>query len=90
MIELNHVKKSFQDIVAVDDVSVSIQENQLFGLIGTNGAGKSTILRMIAGVYRADQGEVCIDGERYMTMLSQRKSYSLFRMNLIFLKMQQR
>jgi len=64
MIELNHVKKSFQDIVAVDDVSVSIQENQLFGLIGTNGAGKSTILRMIAGVYRADQGEVCIDGEK--------------------------
>lgn len=63
MIEVNHVMKRFESHKAVDDISVNIQENQVFGLIGTNGAGKSTLLRMISGVYKPDQGEVFVDGE---------------------------
>lgn len=63
MIEIKNVKKQFNGYYAVDDISVNIQEKQVFGLIGTNGAGKSTLLRMITGVYQADEGEICIDGE---------------------------
>ena len=63
MIEISHVKKKFNDFYAVDDISVNIQEGQVFGLIGTNGAGKSTLLRMISGIYRADEGEIKIDGQ---------------------------
>ena len=44
MIEIRNVSKAFDNIKAVDDVSVSIKENTVFGLIGTNGAGKSTVL----------------------------------------------
>ncbi len=62
MIEIKDITKSFGDIKAVDHVSVNIKEGNVFGLIGTNGAGKSTVLRMVAGVYRPDEGEILIDG----------------------------
>lgn len=61
MIELNNLTKHFDDITAVDHVSVSIKDNEVFGLIGTNGAGKSTILRMVAGIMRPDSGTVVVD-----------------------------
>lgn len=62
MIELRNITKSFDKMKAVDNVSVTIRENTVFGLIGTNGAGKSTVLRMIAGVLEPEQGEIAIDG----------------------------
>ena len=62
MIEVRDVSKCFEDIQAVDHVSINIKEDSVFGLIGTNGAGKSTILRMISGVIRPDGGEILIDG----------------------------
>lgn len=61
MIEIRNVNKSFDDIKAVDNVSFSIKEGAVFGLIGTNGAGKSTTLRMMAGVYKPDSGDITID-----------------------------
>lgn len=62
MIEIRNVSKTFDNIKAVDNVSVSIRENTVFGLIGTNGAGKSTVLRMLAGVLEPEEGEIAIDG----------------------------
>lgn len=62
MIEAKNVSKSFSDILAVDNISVSIREGNVFGMIGTNGAGKSTFMRMLAGVLKPDQGTVTIDG----------------------------
>lgn len=64
MIIANHVYKSFNDIDAVLDVSVSIKNQQVFGLIGTNGAGKSTFLRMVSGVFRPDKGEILVENEK--------------------------
>lgn len=61
MIEVRNVTKSYDKIKAVDNVSVTIKENTVFGLIGTNGAGKSTVLRMLAGVLEPEQGEIAID-----------------------------
>jgi len=63
MIEIKNVTKSYDGIKAVDDVSVTIRENTVFGLIGTNGAGKSTVLRMVAGVLRQESGEITVDGK---------------------------
>ncbi len=62
MIEIRDVSKSFGDVLAVDQVSVQMKEETVFGLIGTNGAGKSTVLRMIAGVLKADKGSIEVDG----------------------------
>ncbi len=62
MIEAVNLTKRFDDIVAVDHIHATIREGSVFGLIGTNGAGKSTFLRMAAGVLRPDEGTVTIDG----------------------------
>ena len=56
MIELMELDKSFDDIKAVNHVSLKIADGEVFGLLGTNGAGKSTILRTIAGVIKPDAG----------------------------------
>ena len=61
MIELLDLDKSYDDIKAVNRVSLSIMDGEVFGLVGTNGAGKSTILRIIAGVIQPDLGIVCVD-----------------------------
>ncbi|MBQ6806708.1 MAG: ABC transporter ATP-binding protein [Lachnospiraceae bacterium] len=61
MIEVYNVTKTFERMKAVDSVSVTIKENTVFGLIGTNGAGKSTMLRMITGILKPDEGTIAID-----------------------------
>ena len=61
MIEIKNISKAFENILAVDRVNVTMKENTLFGLIGTNGAGKSTVLRMVAGVLKADEGTITVD-----------------------------
>ena len=62
MIEAVNLTKRFDDIVAVDHTNAQIRDGSVFGLIGTNGAGKSTFLRMTAGVLKPDGGTVTIDG----------------------------
>jgi len=61
-IEVRHVTKRFGDFVALDDVSVSIPTGQLTALLGPSGGGKSTLLRIIAGLETADTGSVSIEG----------------------------
>ena len=63
MIETKGLTKRFDDILAVDHISAKIRDGSVFGLIGTNGAGKSTFLRMVSGILKPDEGEVLIDGE---------------------------
>ena len=54
MIEAVNLTKRFDDIVAVDHISATIKDGSVFGLIGTNGAGKSTFLRLASGVLKPD------------------------------------
>ncbi|MCR5107995.1 MAG: ABC transporter ATP-binding protein [Lachnospiraceae bacterium] len=63
MIETKNVSKSFDNIRALSDISVNIDKGRVFGLIGTNGAGKSTFLRILSGVLKQDSGIVMIDNE---------------------------
>jgi sulfate/thiosulfate transport system ATP-binding protein len=60
-IEVERVSKRFGDFVALDDVSVSIRSGQLMALLGPSGGGKSTLLRIIAGLESADEGRVVIE-----------------------------
>ncbi len=62
MIQATNISKSYDAILAVDNVSVEMKEGYVFGLVGTNGAGKSTFLRMLAGILKPDEGEILIDG----------------------------
>ena len=63
MIESVDLTKRFDDVIAVDHISAKIREASVFGLVGTNGAGKSTFLRLAAGILKPDEGCVRIDGE---------------------------
>lgn len=63
MIEAVGVTKKFDNIIAVDNVNATIKDKNVFGLIGTNGAGKSTFLRMACGILKPDSGSIQIDGE---------------------------
>lgn len=62
MIEIKNLHKSFGNYKAVDDVSLSIKEGEVFGIIGESGSGKSTLLRCINGLIPVDSGSVNIDG----------------------------
>lgn len=63
MIEINKVKKSFENEEAVRELSLSINKGSIYGMLGSNGAGKTTLLKMLAGIYRSSSGTVKIDGE---------------------------
>lgn len=63
MIEAIGLTKRFEEVAAVDHIDAKILEGNVFGLIGTNGAGKSTFLRMAAGILKPDEGKILIDGE---------------------------
>ncbi len=63
MIEAKELTKYFDGITAVDHINAQIRDGYVFGLIGTNGAGKSTFLRMACGVLKPDEGSILIDGE---------------------------
>lgn len=62
MIIAEAVSKRFEDVLALDHVSAEIHDGSVFGLIGSNGAGKSTFLRLLAGILRPDEGGLQIDG----------------------------
>jgi len=62
MIEVKNISKQFDGYPAVQQMNMTIGDSSVFGLIGTNGSGKSTFLRMAAGVLRPDEGEILIDG----------------------------
>ncbi len=63
MLEVKGVSVGYKDLVAVQDVSFTVKRGEVVSLIGSNGAGKSTILRTIAGLLRPRRGEILLDNE---------------------------
>lgn len=60
--ELRNVSKYFARVAANKDISFSIQRGQVLALLGENGAGKSTVMKILYGLYKADQGQILKDG----------------------------
>ena len=63
MLELKNITKTFGNFKALDDLSMTVPKGAVYGLVGPNGAGKSTAIRHMTGVYRADSGEVLMEGQ---------------------------
>ncbi|MFX0100581.1 MAG: ABC transporter ATP-binding protein [Candidatus Hodarchaeota archaeon] len=62
MIDIQDIKKHFDDVKAVDGISLQIKKGELFGLLGPNGAGKTTMINMLCGLLDPTGGEATIDG----------------------------
>jgi ABC-2 type transport system ATP-binding protein len=62
MIELTNLRKEFDAVVAVENLTLSISSGEIYGLIGPNGAGKTTTIRMMCGLLEATQGKVRVAG----------------------------
>ncbi|MCG9695877.1 polyamine ABC transporter ATP-binding protein [Shewanella sp. Isolate11] len=85
LLKIERVSKLFDDVRAVDDVSLNINRGEIFALLGGSGSGKSTLLRMLAGFEKPSEGRIYLDGvditdmppyERPINMMFQ--SYALF------------
>jgi len=85
LLKIERVSKLFDDVRAVDDVSLTINQGEIFALLGGSGSGKSTLLRMLAGFEKPTEGRIFLDGvditdmppyERPINMMFQ--SYALF------------
>lgn len=63
IIEINNLDKSFQDVHAVNDLSLRVKEGEMFAFLGVNGAGKSTTISIMCGMLAKDGGKVFIDGK---------------------------
>ncbi len=62
LIQASHMRKKFGDIAAVDDVTLVVQPGEVYGLVGADGAGKTTTMRLLVGALRADAGEINVCG----------------------------
>jgi branched-chain amino acid transport system ATP-binding protein len=78
LLKVSNVTKRFGGLVAVDNVSFSIQEGETVGFIGPNGAGKSTVVNLLSGYLKVDAGEIEMDGTRITKM----KPYERTRLGL--------
>ncbi len=64
MLEIKHIVKAFGDCIANHDVSISVKKATIHAIVGENGAGKSTVMRIVYGFYSADSGEIFVDGKQ--------------------------
>ena len=62
LIEAFHLRKTFGQLAAVDDLSLSVAPGEIYGLVGADGAGKTTTMRLICGALRSDSGEITVCG----------------------------
>ena len=64
LLEMNHITKVFPGTKALDNVSFNLKTGEIHAIIGENGAGKSTFIKVLTGVFQPDGGEIILDGER--------------------------
>ena len=63
MLKIEHLTKEYGEKKAVDDLSLEIESGEIYGFIGHNGAGTTTTLKSVVGIFKFDAGEICVDGE---------------------------
>lgn len=64
VLKANHLQKSYGVKPVLDDINFSLEENQIIGLLGPNGCGKTTLIKTITGLIKDYKGEILIDGEK--------------------------
>ena len=74
-VEIENATKRFGDLVAVDDLELTVPEGAIYGFIGPNGSGKTTTLRMILRILHSDSGKIRVLGEESFAVANDRVGY---------------
>src|SRR6266849_6984429 len=77
LLSLNNICKRFGATNAVDDVSISVERGEFFGLLGDSGCGKTTTLRVIAGLETPDSGAVEFDGREVTNLPAEHRGFGM-------------
>jgi ABC transporter related protein len=65
IVSVNHFKMAFNGKIVIKDMSFAVKRGEIFGLLGSNGSGKTTTIRTLLGLYQPTGGELLINGEKY-------------------------
>ncbi len=74
LVQASHLRKTFGETVAVEDVSIQLAAGEIYGLVGSDGAGKTTTMRLLVGALRPDRGEVEICGYNLKKQVEQARA----------------
>ena len=75
-IECRHVTKRFGEVIANDNVNLTLKQGEILSILGENGSGKTTLMNMLSGIYFPDEGEIYVNGEHVM-IRSPKDSFAL-------------
>jgi ABC-2 type transport system ATP-binding protein len=86
MIRVNNLRKSFDEHLVLEDINMTIEPGKIYGLVGSNGCGKTTILKHMMSIYKADSGQilygdVCISDDDYLNKIYYVQDDLFFPMN---------
>jgi len=77
VVELSNIAKAFGQTIATKDVSFQVRQGELFFLLGPSGCGKTTVLRVVAGFYRPDEGKVFFDGQEMNSVPTHKRNVGM-------------
>lgn len=77
MLELQNLKKSFDGVTILKDISVSIENSEIVSILGSSGSGKTTLLNLILGIIKPDSGKIIFDGKEITAVPMERRGFNI-------------
>ena len=77
MLELRNVKKSFDGVTVLENVSLEIEDGEIVSILGPSGCGKTTLLNLILGILDADGGEILFNGENITKIPMEKRGFNI-------------
>lgn len=77
MLELQNLKKSFDGVTILKDISISIENSEIVSILGSSGSGKTTLLNLILGIIKPDSGKIIFDGKEITGVPMERRGFNI-------------
>ncbi|MBQ1629246.1 MAG: ABC transporter ATP-binding protein [Treponema sp.] len=77
MLELQNLKKSFDGVTILKDISVAIENSEIVSILGSSGSGKTTLLNLILGIIKPDSGKIIFDGKEITAVPMERRGFNI-------------
>lgn len=77
MLKLEHIKKSYDDTVVLDDINLEIEEGEIVSILGPSGCGKTTLLNLILGITDANDGKILYNGEDMTDLPMEKRGFNI-------------